>query len=235
VLYKGRVAFQQYIPKKHKRFGTKIYKLCDSLGYTYDMSMYLGKQRQHATAQITATHGTVLQLKIFRDNYFTSPTLFDDLFQQTMRVEQFAMAGVELSHTPGSCCCFWPGNGFSSTRHRDLHPLRASSVQFVLLFGRGGERAESESSYVVALVFVSTLCPTTSRGTANSLSNIIAGNSTKSGTSTTPKEPRNRGTTGTEARRSSCDDASSAVEREEEKVLVKCPTRATLPRNVSSN
>jgi hypothetical protein len=55
------------------------------------MSVYLGKQRQYATAQITAMHGTVLQLirrveglgcKIFVDNYFTSPTLFDDLFQR---------------------------------------------------------------------------------------------------------------------------------------------------------
>jgi len=55
------------------------------------MSMYLGKQRQHATAQITATHGTVLQViqrveglshKIFMDNYFTSPALVDDLFQR---------------------------------------------------------------------------------------------------------------------------------------------------------
>ena len=91
VLYKGRVVFRQYIPKKHKRFGIKIYKLCDSLGYTYDMSVYLGKQKQYATAEITATHGTVLQLirrveglghKIFMDNYFTSPALFDDLFQR---------------------------------------------------------------------------------------------------------------------------------------------------------
>ena len=93
VLYKRRVV--QYIPKKHKRFGIKIYKLCDSLGYTYDMSVYLGKQRQNATAQITATHGTVLQVirrvegmghKIFMDNYFTSPAVFDDLFQRKINV-----------------------------------------------------------------------------------------------------------------------------------------------------
>jgi len=95
VLYKGRVTFQQYIPKKHKRFGIKIYKLCDSLGYTYDMSVYLGKQRQHSTAQITATHGTVLQLKIFRDNYFTLPALMICSNEQSMHVEQFAMASVE--------------------------------------------------------------------------------------------------------------------------------------------
>jgi hypothetical protein len=54
------------------------------------MSVYLGKQRQNTTAQITATNGTVLQVirrvegmghEIFMDNYFTSPALFDDLFQ----------------------------------------------------------------------------------------------------------------------------------------------------------
>jgi len=38
VMYKERVVFRQYIPKKHKRFGIKIYKLCDYL------SLYLGKQ-----------------------------------------------------------------------------------------------------------------------------------------------------------------------------------------------
>lgn len=36
VLYKGRVIFQQYIPKKHEGFGIKIYKLNDSLRYTYN-------------------------------------------------------------------------------------------------------------------------------------------------------------------------------------------------------
>jgi hypothetical protein len=90
VLYKGRVVFRQYIPKKHKRFGIRIYKLCDSVSHTYDTSVYLGKQRQHATAQITVTHRRMLQVirraegldhKIFMDNYFTSPALFGYLFQ----------------------------------------------------------------------------------------------------------------------------------------------------------
>ena len=39
VLFKGRVIFQQYIHKKHKRFGNKIYKPCDETGYTY-MTVY---------------------------------------------------------------------------------------------------------------------------------------------------------------------------------------------------
>ena len=47
VSFKGRVIFRQYIPKKRKRFSIKIFKLCDSTGYTYDMKVYLGKDRQH--------------------------------------------------------------------------------------------------------------------------------------------------------------------------------------------
>src|SRR5215510_4837132 len=34
VPFKGRVIFKQYIPNKHKRFGIKMFKLCDMTGYT---------------------------------------------------------------------------------------------------------------------------------------------------------------------------------------------------------
>jgi hypothetical protein len=44
-LFKGRVVFKQYIKKKSICFGIKIFKLCDSTGYTYDMKLYLGKDR----------------------------------------------------------------------------------------------------------------------------------------------------------------------------------------------
>jgi len=43
VKFKGRVILRQYIPKKRKRCGIKIYKLCDESGYTYDMRVYLGR------------------------------------------------------------------------------------------------------------------------------------------------------------------------------------------------
>jgi len=91
VLYKGRVVFQQYIPKKHKRFGIKFTNFATFLATLNDMNVHLGKQQKHAPAQISATHRTVLQVirrveglgqKIIIDNYFTSLALFDDLFQQ---------------------------------------------------------------------------------------------------------------------------------------------------------
>jgi len=88
VKFKGRVIFRQYIPKKRKCFGIKIYKLCNESGYTHDMRVYLGRHSHFATDNMTATHATVRHLtsrveglghKIFLNNFFSSPRLFDDL------------------------------------------------------------------------------------------------------------------------------------------------------------
>jgi hypothetical protein len=91
VKFRGRAIFKQYIPKKHKHFGIKVYKLCDSTGYTYDMDVYLGRDRQQVAEHLTATHTTVRNLtrrvegvghKLYMDNFFSSPDLFDDLAQK---------------------------------------------------------------------------------------------------------------------------------------------------------
>ena len=60
--FKGRVIFKQYIPKKCKYFSIKMYKLCDSSSYTYDMDVYLGKDTHRAAQHLTATHATVTNL-----------------------------------------------------------------------------------------------------------------------------------------------------------------------------
>jgi len=62
VSFKVGVVFKQYIPKKRKHFGIKIFKLCDSNGYAYDMKVYLGKDGQHTAQHMTATHATVTEL-----------------------------------------------------------------------------------------------------------------------------------------------------------------------------
>ena len=88
VKFKGRVIFMQYILKKRKCFVIKIYKLCDESGYTSDMRVYLGTDSHSATYDMTATHATVRHLsskveglghKVFMDNCFSSPRLYDDL------------------------------------------------------------------------------------------------------------------------------------------------------------
>jgi hypothetical protein len=52
VLFISRIIFKRCISNKHKWFGIKIYKLCDSKGYTY-------KDRKCASDTVTATHATV--------------------------------------------------------------------------------------------------------------------------------------------------------------------------------
>ena len=64
VLFKGMVAFKQYIPKKHTCFGIKIYKLSDRTGYTCDMEVYIQKVIKHAIMDMTVTHARVEQLTI---------------------------------------------------------------------------------------------------------------------------------------------------------------------------
>jgi len=89
--FKGRVIFKEYLPKKLERFGIKIFKLCDSTGYTYGMKVYLGKDRQRTEQHVTATHATVTELtrnirhghKLYMNN-FCSPELFDDLAEKDL-------------------------------------------------------------------------------------------------------------------------------------------------------
>jgi hypothetical protein len=49
VLFTGRVIFKQYIPKKHKQFWKKLYKLCDSKLYTYKMTVYACRDGKRGT------------------------------------------------------------------------------------------------------------------------------------------------------------------------------------------
>jgi hypothetical protein len=80
VLFRGRVAFKQYVPKKHKCFEIKIYKPCDSKEYMYDMRVCLGKDKIYATDTMTATHATVAGLtrELYMVNFFFPPS--PDLF-----------------------------------------------------------------------------------------------------------------------------------------------------------
>ena len=83
VLFKGRVIFKQYIPKKHKQFVIKLYKFCDSKVHIYNMTVYAGKDRKHVTPSMTATHVTVTELTVrienvghtlYMDNILSSPS-----------------------------------------------------------------------------------------------------------------------------------------------------------------
>ena len=65
------------------------YKLCDTTGYTYDMEVYAGKYRKHATRDMRVTHAPQLTRwvkgcghKLCMDSYFSSPDLYSNLTEQ---------------------------------------------------------------------------------------------------------------------------------------------------------
>ncbi|XP_035217856.1 piggyBac transposable element-derived protein 4-like [Stegodyphus dumicola] len=91
VAFKGRVVFRQYIPKKRKRFGIKVYKLADKNGYTFNMRVYLGKDKVLGDGEKCSAHRTVTGLvecvkgkghKLFMDNFFSSSQLFLELHRK---------------------------------------------------------------------------------------------------------------------------------------------------------
>jgi hypothetical protein len=56
VPFKGRVIFKHCMPKKHKCFSIKIYKLCSTKVCIFNVKNYLGKDRQNASQTVTVTH-----------------------------------------------------------------------------------------------------------------------------------------------------------------------------------
>ena len=131
-----------------------------------------------------------------------------------------------MSHTPGSCCLRPAWKRVFGTRHRDLHP-----IQFVLSFGRVGERAESVFTSIVALVL--------HLWVIHRLELLLSLQHHRD-------EPYQEGNqhdyerdTGdkwcSKPRRFCYGGPSCAVRGDKEKALVEYIARATLPRGVSSN
>jgi hypothetical protein len=71
------VIFEQYIAKKHKWFGIKLYKLRDSIEYTHNMTMYLNVRGLAARIE----H---VEHKLYMDSFFSTPALFDNLHTKTI-------------------------------------------------------------------------------------------------------------------------------------------------------
>jgi len=79
--FRGRIIFRQYIPNKAAKYGIKLYKLCDSVGYTYDLSVYSGKNLNNVDTNIPYAGKVVMSLlenylnegrTLIVDNFYTS-------------------------------------------------------------------------------------------------------------------------------------------------------------------
>lgn len=84
--FRGRIIFRQYIPNKAARYGIKLYKLCDSIGYTYNLSVYSGKDTNRSNTNISCAGKVVLSLM---DNYLNEG--------RTLIVDNF-YTGLQIAH-----------------------------------------------------------------------------------------------------------------------------------------
>ena len=90
--FRGRLKFKQYIPNKTHKYGVKLYKLCTSNGYTYNLKVYTGK----GDTNQTLGHSQTIVLKLlevvdekegrilYADNFYSSVGLARKLYDMKM-------------------------------------------------------------------------------------------------------------------------------------------------------
>lgn len=90
--WKGRLSWKQFIPTKRKRFGIKVYALCESeSGYVYNFIIYTGRTTVYGNSHYSdepISSRIVLELShvllnkgycIYIDNFYTNVDLMDKL------------------------------------------------------------------------------------------------------------------------------------------------------------
>ena len=93
--FKGRLDFKQYMKDKPIKWGIKVFVLSDATnGYVYRLQIYAGKNNDLAVSSASEfglCSRVVLELlaglestnpKVFKDNYYTSPRLFLELYNK---------------------------------------------------------------------------------------------------------------------------------------------------------
>ena len=92
VLWRGRLAFRQYMPQKRHRFGFKIFEICDvDSGYILDFMLYTGAATDIQFDPDLKFSGSVVKTlmtpylgkghNLFVDSWYTSPKLFEFLHE----------------------------------------------------------------------------------------------------------------------------------------------------------
>ncbi|CAH1984331.1 unnamed protein product [Acanthoscelides obtectus] len=86
---KGRLLFKQYIPNKTHKYGVKLFKLCSDNGYTWNIRIYAGKEKQERDASV----GTNIVLKLSQDLLDTGRTIVADNYYTSLE-----LANILLDH-----------------------------------------------------------------------------------------------------------------------------------------
>ncbi|KAE9525673.1 hypothetical protein AGLY_014200 [Aphis glycines] len=87
VPFRGRLGFRQYIPGKSHKYGVKLFKLCGTNGYTYNVQIYAGKSQVDGKGLACKVVLNLCQMylnanrTITTDNFYTSLPLAYELLK----------------------------------------------------------------------------------------------------------------------------------------------------------
>ena len=138
--YFGRHSAKMFIRGKPIRFGFKIWCLCDSDGYSYNMKIYQGKKKKlqdqplesrviNNTVDVITENSSALLHELYFDKFFTSYSLMSDLAKIDVR----ATGTTRENRTAGANQKMTTQNNF---KNRSVNVLNiAVMVLFILLSG----------------------------------------------------------------------------------------------------
>ena len=88
ILFKGRLYWRHYNPKKAAKFGFKTFSLVDSrTGFILDSRIFSGKSDQREVNMGAFGHGGSMVLDFLRPHFFRSHTVFVDNFFSSPNLE----------------------------------------------------------------------------------------------------------------------------------------------------
>lgn len=118
VLWRGRLLFRQYIPGKRHKYGVKLYMLCESSGYVWNVLVYCGKSDPisglgHAESVVMKLMEKRLDQghSLYVDNFYTSIPLAKQLLSRKTDVcgtlrrnrKHLPQAVANAKLRPGQC------------------------------------------------------------------------------------------------------------------------------------
>jgi len=101
ILFKGRLYWRQYNPKKAAKFGIKTFSLVDSkTGFILDSRIFSGKSDQRESNMGNFGHGGSMVLDFLRPHFFKSHTVFvDNFFSSPNLAFQLLQKGTKICGT----------------------------------------------------------------------------------------------------------------------------------------
>ncbi|KAJ8927974.1 hypothetical protein NQ314_019500 [Rhamnusium bicolor] len=144
MLFKGRLAFKQFIQSKRHRFGVKLFILCDcETSYILDFIIYTGSSTEITQfLEVGISGSIVLTLlekylnnghSLYVDNWYTSPSLFSILHEKktnacgTVKINRKHMPPLKEKLERGQHVCYAARN-ILATKWLDKREVRMLST-----------------------------------------------------------------------------------------------------------